>query len=133
MRLHRSRTRGLAVLLAVSLLAAGCNRGSTGDKHVLVGAVNDPSAVGALRAIQSAGRSADFLIGGQNASIEARQEICNNSATFVGTVGYFPEKYGEKLVELAKRLHRGEKVDGDVYIDHLWVSNANIRQFYPNC
>lgn len=105
----------------------------TGDKHVLVGAVNDPSAVGALRAIQGAGRSADFLIGGQNASIEARQEICNNSTTFIGTVGYFPEKYGEKLVELAQRLHGGEKVEGPVYIEHEWVNTANIRQFYPNC
>jgi ribose transport system substrate-binding protein len=103
------------------------------DKHILLGAVNDPSAVGALRAIQSAGRSADFLIGGQNATIEARQEICNNSTTFIGTVGYFPERYGEKLVELAGKLHRGESVPANVYVEHQWINNKNIRDSYPTC
>lgn len=105
----------------------------SGDQHVLLGAVNDPSAVGAFRAIQSAGRQDAFLIGGQNATIEARQEICNNSKTFIGTVGYFPEKYGQALVDLARRLHSGESTDDSVYIEHRWVSSANIREFYPTC
>lgn len=103
------------------------------DKHILLGAVNDPSAVGALRAIQSAGRAKDFLIGGQNATIEARQEICNNSETLIGTVGYFPERYGEKLVELAQKLEKGEAVPPNVYIDHQWITNKNIRDSYPTC
>ncbi|HLL68946.1 MAG TPA: sugar ABC transporter substrate-binding protein [Micromonosporaceae bacterium] len=103
------------------------------DKHVLLGAVNDPSAVGALRAIQSAGRQKDFLIGGQNATIEARQEICNNSETFIGTVGYFPERYGAKLVELAQKLNKGESVPENVYIEHQWINNKNIRDSYPSC
>lgn len=104
-----------------------------GDQHLLLGAVNDPSAVGAFRAIQSAGRQDAFLIGGQNATIEARQEICNNSKTFIGTVGYFPEKYGQALVDLARKLHTGESTDDSVYIEHQWVSSANIREFYPTC
>ena len=36
-------------------------------RHVLVGAANDPSALGAARAIQAAGREKSYLIGGQNA------------------------------------------------------------------
>jgi ribose transport system substrate-binding protein len=103
------------------------------DKHIVLGAVNDPSAVGALRAVQSAGRTKDFLIGGQNATIEARQEVCNNSETFIGTVGYFPERYGDKLVELAQKLHRGESVPPNVYIEHQWINNKNIRDSYPTC
>lgn len=104
-----------------------------GDQHILLGAVNDPSAVGAFRAVQSAGRQDAFLVGGQNATIEARQELCNNSTTFIGTVGYFPEKYGQALVELAKKLHAGQSTEDSVYIEHQWVSNANIREFYPSC
>lgn len=103
------------------------------DKHILLGAVNDPSAVGAFRAIQSAGRAKDFLIGGQNATIEARQEICNNSETFIGTVGYFPERYGQKLVELAQKLEKGETVPENTYVDHQWINNKNIRDSYPTC
>jgi ribose transport system substrate-binding protein len=100
---------------------------------VLVGAVNDPSALGAERAIQAAGRDKNFLIGGQNATIEARAEICNNSALFVGSVGYFPERYGDKLVPLAIKLSKGQTTARNVYIDHVWIDNKNIRNFYPNC
>ena len=101
--------------------------------RVLVGAVNDPSALGAARAIQAAGRDKNFLIGGQNATIEARAEICNNSALFVGSVAYFPERYGDKLVPLAIRLSKGQSVPKNNYIDHIWINNKNIRKYYPNC
>lgn len=104
-----------------------------GEAHILVGAVNDPSAVGALRAIQAAGRGEDFLVGGQNATIEARVEICNNSPVFIGSVGYFPENYGADLVQLALQLHHGQEIEPFNYVDHQWVDNSNLREFYPNC
>lgn len=103
------------------------------DKHVIVGAVNDPSIVGAQRAIEAAGRSDDFLLAGQNATIESRVEICNNSPVMIGSVGYFPEKYGESLVPLALKLVAGEEIPADNYIDHKWIDNKNLREFYPNC
>ena len=103
------------------------------ESNILVGAVNDPSAVGALRAISAAGRDDDFLVGGQNATIEGRVEICNNSPVFIGSVGYFPENYGSDLVELAVALHNGESIEPFNYVEHEWVDNSNIREFYPNC
>ena len=44
-------------------------------KRVLVGAANDSSALGALRAFQEAGRANDCVIVGQNAEPEARAEL----------------------------------------------------------
>jgi ABC-type sugar transport system substrate-binding protein len=41
-------------------------------KRVLVGAVNDSSALGALRAYEEAGRASECVIVGQNAEPEAR-------------------------------------------------------------
>lgn len=102
-------------------------------KKVLVGAVNDPAAAGALRAIQDAGRADDFLIGGQNATVEARIEICNNSKTFVGSVAYFPEKYGDDLIPQAIDLVNGKSLAKFNYVKHLWISHDNITQYYPNC
>lgn len=103
------------------------------DKKILVGAVNDPSIVGALRAVEAAGRQDDFLMAGQNATIEARVEICNNSKTLVGSVAYLPERYGDALVPLALKLAAGETIPDDNYIDHKWIENKNLREFYPNC
>ena len=44
-------------------------------KHMIVGAINDPSALGALRAFQEAGRTSACAIMGQNASPEGRAEL----------------------------------------------------------
>src|SRR5262249_37438471 len=44
-------------------------------KRILVGAANDSSALGALRAFQEAGRAHDCVVVGQNAEPEAREEM----------------------------------------------------------
>lgn len=102
-------------------------------KKVLVGAVNDPAAAGALRAIQDAGLANDFIIGGQNATVEARTPICNNDPTFVGSVAYFPERYGDDLIPLAIDLVNGKIIPKYNYVHHVWIDHSNITKYYPNC
>ena len=48
---------------------------SSHARHVLVGAINDPSALGALRAFQEAGRSENCAVIGQNASARGKSRI----------------------------------------------------------
>ena len=99
--------------------------------HILVSAINDPSAVGALRAAEAANRTDDVMIAGQNATIEARTEICRDNPAFIGSVAYFPDRYGDYLIPLAIRLAGGEAPPEEVLIDHLWIDRANIEQYYP--
>ena len=68
-------------------------RSSTG-KRILVGAANDPSALGAVRAFEECGRGADCAVVGQNAEPEARAELRQPRTRLIGSVAYFPEKYG---------------------------------------
>src|SRR6266852_1400918 len=70
-------------------------------KHVLVGAANDPSALGAARAFQEAGRADGCAIVGQNAEPDARAELREPRTPLIASVGYFPEKYGDGLIRLA--------------------------------
>lgn len=100
--------------------------------HILVTAINDPSAVGALRAVEQAGRTDQVLIAGQNATIEARDEICKATNAFVGSVAYFPDRYGDKLIPLAIDLANGAPAPEAVYIDHLWIDASNIEEYYPD-
>ena len=44
-------------------------------RHVLVAAANDPSALGAARAFEEAGRGGECAIAGQNAEPDARAEL----------------------------------------------------------
>ncbi|HEV2108746.1 MAG TPA: sugar ABC transporter substrate-binding protein [Thermomicrobiales bacterium] len=100
--------------------------------HILVSAINDPSAVGALRAAEAAGRTDDVMIAGQNATIEARTEICRDNPAFIGSVAYFPDRYGDYLIPLAIQIAGGEEPPEEVLIDHLWIDRSNIEQYYPD-
>ena len=65
-------------------------------KHIIVGAINDPSALGALRAFQEAGRTSACAIMGQNASPEGRAELRQEGTRLIGSVAYSPRmRFGD--------------------------------------
>ena len=101
-------------------------------KRVLVGAANDPSALGALRAFQEAGRANDCVIVGQNAELEARVELRVPNTRFVASVAYFPEKYGDGLLRLALDILGRKAVPPAVFTNHQVITPENVDHFYPN-
>ncbi len=101
-------------------------------KRVLVGAANDPSALGALRAFQEAGRANDCVIVGQNAELEARVELRVPNTRFVASVAYFPEKYGDGLLRLALEILARKAVPPAVFTNHQIITPDNVDHFYPN-
>jgi ribose transport system substrate-binding protein len=100
--------------------------------RVLVGAINDPSALGALRAFQEAGRVDDCAVMGQNASLEARTEIRTAGSRLVGSVAYFPERYGEGAISLALNILKGKPTPPAVFVKHQLVTRETVDQIYPN-
>lgn len=101
-------------------------------KRVLVGAANDPSALGALRAFQEAGRANDCVVVGQNAEPEARAELRDPHTRFVASVAYFPEKYGDGLLRLALDILARKAVPPAVFTNHQIITPDNVDHFYPN-
>jgi len=58
-------------------------------RKVLVGAVNDSTALAVLQAFRETGLEKECAIVGQAASIEARQELRRPFTRLIGTVAYF--------------------------------------------
>ena len=106
-------------------------RGSR-SKHILVGAINDPSALGALRAFQEAGRAESAAIMGQNASPEGRAEMREPGTRLIGSVAYFPEKYGAELIAVALDILHRRPVPPAVFVKHQLVTPENVNHVYPN-
>jgi len=106
-------------------------RGSR-SKHVLVGAVNDPSALGALRAFQEAGREENCAVMGQNASPEGRAELRRAGTRLTGSVAYFPEKYGAAILALALDILHRRAVPPAVFVKHQLVTPETVNHVYPN-
>lgn len=103
----------------------------TAPKRTLVAAVNDPSALGALRAFEEAGRAQLCAIMGQNAIRDAREELRRAGTRLIGSVGYFPERYGEELIPLALGILRQKPIPSAVFVKHQLITPKNIGLIYP--
>jgi ribose transport system substrate-binding protein len=101
-------------------------------KRILVGAIDDTSAVGALRAFEGVGRANDCVVMGQNAAPEARSELRQKGSRLIGSIGYFPEKYGDGLMRLALDILAKKRVPPALFVRHTLVTAANVDRYYPN-
>ena len=101
-------------------------------ERILVGAANDPSALGAARAFQEAGRAAQCAIVGQNAEPDARAELREPRTPLIASVGYFPEKYGDGLIRLAVDILARRPVPPAVFVKHQIITRENVDHLYPN-
>jgi ribose transport system substrate-binding protein len=100
--------------------------------HILVAAVNDPSALGSLQAFRDFGREHNCAIVGQGAVMEARHEIRRPGTRMVGSVAYFPETYGEKVIRMAVDILEKRMVPKVTLVHHQIVHASNVNKIYPN-
>jgi len=92
---------------------------------------NDDAAFGAICAARELGREDDIVIVGQGADRIVRKEIRHPESRLVGSTAYWPEKYGEKLIQVATNILNGEPVPPAVYNEHIFITQDNIDEFYP--
>lgn len=105
---------------------------STRASRLLVGAINDPSALGALRAFQEAGRSESCAIIGHNASPEGRAELRQPKTRLIGSVAFFPERYGGDLIRVSIDILNRRPVPPAVFVEHKLITPGTVNHFYPN-
>lgn len=113
-----SRAEGLALME---------NWLSTGDQIDAVAANNDEMAIGALQAIDAAGKLGQILVGGVDASPDALAEMDKgrlNMTVFQNAAGQ-----GEGGIKTAIALARGETVDQIVWVDYEQVTPENYKEY----
>lgn len=101
-------------------------------RHALVGAVNDISALAALQAFRDMGMEKHCALAGQDACLEARNEMRRKDTRFVCSVAYFPERYGEELIKLSLDILYRKNVPSASFIKHELVTPDNVDRIYPN-
>ncbi len=103
-----------------------------GSGKALVAAINDPSALGALRAFEEAGLLNECAVFGQGGSVDARAELRRPGTRLIGTVAYFPENYGPELIALAAGILGNKPTPNTVFLAHRMLTPANVNHVYPN-
>jgi ribose transport system substrate-binding protein len=102
------------------------------SERILVGAATDPSALGALRAFQEAGRAEDCAVVSHNGEPDGRAELREPRTRLIGSVAYFPEKYGAGVLRLALDILGGKPTPPAVFTKHQLITPENVDHFYPN-
>jgi ribose transport system substrate-binding protein len=92
-------------------------------------AINDQATTGIIRAVKQAGREADLIAVGMGADELATMM---SEPTFVASVGYFPERYGNFLVPMALAELAGIDLPPTVLQTHVMVDKGNICNYYPD-
>ncbi|HTD96364.1 MAG TPA: hypothetical protein VK627_05525, partial [Edaphobacter sp.] len=100
-------------------------------KRTLIGTVNDVCALAALRAFDEAGASEKCAVVGQNAILDARNELRRPNTRLVGTVAYFPERYGDEIIPLALSILQKKAVPSTVFVKHQLITPRNVDLIYP--
>jgi ribose transport system substrate-binding protein len=108
-------------------------------RKVLVGALDDASALAARTSIELARRLGDCIIVSQgvdrtiHGGAGDRKELdpSNRGSIVLGSVAYYMDRYGYDVLPLALRMLRGETVPPRTGTQHMLITAKNIFLVYP--
>lgn len=89
------------------------------DKHILIAAANDTSALGAISAVRELKREKHVAIVGQDFVPEMAAEMQRPGSPAIGSISHEVAQYGPRLIELGLALLRGEMIAPYNYVEHI--------------
>ncbi|MDR0448264.1 MAG: sugar ABC transporter substrate-binding protein [Treponema sp.] len=103
-----------------------------GARRILVGAVNDQCAQGALAAAEIANRQDHILIISQGCDTSALDNLyLHGKNAWRGSVSYAPENYGKYAMPTVELMLKKESFPMFTYVEHFTVTIDNVNQIYP--
>lgn len=100
--------------------------------YILASCISDSRCLGMVNALQAAGRDENAAVVGQGADPSALEVIrAEGSGSFVASVAYFPEDYGEFLFALGLDILEGKPVPHETFVPLEVIDSTNIDEFYP--
>ncbi|MBP1992131.1 substrate-binding domain-containing protein [Paenibacillus eucommiae] len=87
-------------------------------------AANDEMALGALQAIQAANRTGITIVS-NDGTMDALQAI--KAGDIAGTMGIYPNQYGQKAIQIALDVVKGQSVETTIELPSIFVSKDNVE------
>lgn len=102
-------------------------------EKIAVATVNDVAASGVYAAAETAGRKDDIVLCSQNCTADFVEPMyaVEGDTTWIGSVGFFPDRYGEWVMPIIEKMIAGEELEDAYYIDHVMITWDNIKKYYP--
>jgi ribose transport system substrate-binding protein len=97
------------------------------DKHILVAAATDSSALGAVDAVRELKREKHVVVVGQDCIADAMAEMRKDKSPLIGSVSHEASSYGPSLIHLGLQLLRGQTVAPYNYVAHKMVTQKMLQ------
>jgi ribose transport system substrate-binding protein len=101
-------------------------------EHIVGVTINDGTALGVVAALEAAGRKNQDIVVGQGADPSGQEEMMKDGSLYLGATGYFPEKYGDKIIPAILDALECKPLPPSIYVDHVFITKANLCQYYPD-
>jgi ribose transport system substrate-binding protein len=100
-------------------------------QKVMIWAHVDAMAIAALTAARNSNRESDVLISATGGEAAVFPEIRKANGVYVGTFSFFPENWGQDILDLAVKLARKQSVPEVTRpARQVFVTRENIEQLY---
>ncbi len=96
------------------------------QRHILIAAATDTSAMGAIDAARRLKRDRHIAIAGQDCIPEVVTEMKRRFSPMVGSISHEPASYGPALIQLGMSLLRGHTVAPYNYVVHRVVTRTSL-------
>ena len=92
------------------------------DKHILIAAANDTSAMGAIAAVRELRREKHVAVVGQDCLEEMLTEMQRPGSPAIASIFHEVGLYGTRLIDIGLALLRGETVAPYNYVEHRAIT-----------
>jgi ribose transport system substrate-binding protein len=92
--------------------------------------MNDPSALGAVLAVEQAGKAETIKVTGVDGSPEAVEELKREGSPFIGTATQNPAEMVRQAVKVAEAMAAGNPpTEKTILIESVLVDRQNVAQY----
>ena len=102
-------------------------------EHILMAGANDEMAQGLLAAAETSNRTDNCIVVSNDLTSIGISNIYMDNI-WIGSTGFFPELYGNTVVQVIQRILSGEDVPHEVNTEVMFMNDDNIGEHYdtPN-
>jgi len=91
------------------------------ERHILIAAATDTSALGAVEAVRELKREQHIAIVGQDCIEEAMEAMASSHTPLIGSVSHEAHTYGARLIQLGLAILEGQNVPPYNYVEHKLI------------
>lgn len=102
-------------------------------RRIVVTTINDVMGAGVWAGVETAGRQDDVILYSHNSTADFIEPLyaTKGQTGWLGSVGYFPERYGEWVMPIIDTLVAGGTPPQNTYIEHELITYENAPKYYP--